>query len=667
MLIVVIGLVALLPVLASLQYKWIGQLSDNEVDRLRNNLQSSAELFSQALNQEIFPAQFAFRVSFTGSLDDIARELSLNYQYWSSRVSRPDLIENIYWINYDEGLNLDIYHFDPAAGDLVEQAWPEELMGWQKYLIERNKLQIQQYNPQIAGTISTEELQELGAHLMATRPAIPIPISIDNELSAPELLANLNATSSGRAGHTLLTLDVSYLKENFLPELQEEFINPADEVDMMIVSNSQPEEVIYQTNAELTSDMFGQPDAEVGLARFRWNRFASASRIAFGYASIIDRDQLVADSLFGQVSRAWQPGIQDSFVVEETDLQSDFPLQAIIRLAQEEDYRGDLTAEDLLVALTSLSQDNPSETARASDTTSQPAQTVSTLTTPEHAWTLRLRHKQGSLEASVEANRRRNLALSFGILLMLGVASVIIYRFSQKAQELANRQMSFVTGVSHELRTPLSVIQSAADNLADGVINDPGRMQRYGQLIKKESHRLTDMVEQILELAGVLSHKKTFNPESVGVVEMIDEAIDTCSDAIIEKDFSVEKSLPSDLPLVQADAHALQGAICNLINNALKYSNGSHWIGITAALHQNGKGKEVQISVADKGIGIAPDELPHVFDDFFRGAAVRNAQIKGNGIGLSIVKKTMEAHNGRVSVISEPNAGTTFTLHLPVA
>ena len=119
MLLVIIGLIALLPILAFLQYHWIGQLSNNEVERLRTNLQTSADLFSEAVNQEISPAQFAFRVSFTGSLEQIARELSLNYQYWSSRVARPDLIEQIYWVDYDENQELSLYRFEPADGQLV--------------------------------------------------------------------------------------------------------------------------------------------------------------------------------------------------------------------------------------------------------------------------------------------------------------------------------------------------------------------------------------------------------------------------------------------------------------------------------------------------------------------------------------------------------------------
>ena len=668
MLAVVVGLLALLPILAALQYRWIGQLSNGEVDRLRSNMQTSAELFGQAVNQEIFPAQFAFRVSFTGSLEQISRELSLNYQYWASRVSRPDLIENIYWIDYDRARNLLLYKFEPADGLLTEEPWPDELKGWKQYFIERNKRQLEQNNPRIEDNVRADAFQKLSAQLMAETPAIPIPVSIDNELATKELLANLNATSSGQAGHTLLTLDKTYLEETFLPELKQEFFNLKDDIDVLVVSNSDPEKIIYKSDASLTLNQFEKPDAEARIARFRWNRFASASRLAFGYASLIDRDQIVADSLIGRVQRAWQPAIKDSFILESPELQLDFPLQAIIRLAKEDEYKGELTAEDLLVALTNLTKEDPTET-RATTAASPPvAQNVAaTVTAPDYAWTLRLRHKTGSLEASVAANRRRNLALSFGILLILGIATILVFISSRRAKQLADRQMSFVTGISHELRTPLAVIKSAAANLEDGVVNDPERMQKYGQLIGKESSRLTDMVEQILELAGVLSHKKAVNLQPTQIDDLVEEALDVCKESIKENAFQVDLSLAPDLPQIRGDAQALQVALSNLITNAVKYSNGSRWIGIQTLLQKNGKGPEVQISVSDRGIGIPEEDLPYIFEDFFRGPSVRKAQIKGNGIGLSIVKKTMEMHNGRVTVQNDQATGTTtFTLHLPI-
>ena len=156
-----------------------------------------------------------------------------------------------------------------------------------------------------------------------------------------------------------------------------------------------------------------------------------------------------------------------------------------------------------------------------------------------------------------------------------------------------------------------------------------------------------------------------FQPTEVDAI--IEEALDVCKESITEQDFQIDLSLTPDLPPINGDARSLQVALSNLIANAVKYSNGSRWIGIRTALASNGRVPEVLISVSDHGIGISQEDMPYIFEDFYRGASVRQAQIKGNGIGLSIVKKTMEAHNGRVTVQNDSaHDGTTFTLHFPV-
>ena len=121
-----------------------------------------------------------------------------------------------------------------------------------------------------------------------------------------------------------------------------------------------------------------------------------------------------------------------------------------------------------------------------------------------------VKHRAGSLEAAVAATRRRNLAISFGILLLLGASVGFIVLSSRRAQRLATQQMEFVAGVSHELRTPLAVICSAAENLADGVIDNRDQIKRYGGLIRDEGRRLTGMVEQVLEFAGAQSGRKNY-------------------------------------------------------------------------------------------------------------------------------------------------------------
>jgi two-component system sensor histidine kinase BaeS len=125
-------------------------------------------------------------------------------------------------------------------------------------------------------------------------------------------------------------------------------------------------------------------------------------------------------------------------------------------------------------------------------------------------------------------------------------------------------------------------------------------------------------------------------------------------------------SVAPDLPLVEADEDALCRAIGNLVTNALKYGADGRWIGVTAERGSYRGRAEVRISVADRGRGIEPEDLPHIFEPFYRGRHAVERQIHGNGLGLSLVRRIAEAHGGRVSVKSARSEGTTFILHLPV-
>jgi signal transduction histidine kinase len=227
--------------------------------------------------------------------------------------------------------------------------------------------------------------------------------------------------------------------------------------------------------------------------------------------------------------------------------------------------------------------------------------------------------------------------------------------------------MEFVAGVSHELRTPLAVICSAAENLADGVIENNEQIRRYGGLIREEGRRLTEMVEQVLEFAGAQSGRKTYDLRPTEVGQVIDDALAACHLQMIEGGFEIEKKIAENLPRVKADPAALSRVIQNLLSNSMKYSAESRLIGLSAENVQTQSGGEVQIKVSDHGLGIEQADLPHIFEPFYRGKEVAAAQIHGNGLGLSLVKHIVEAHGGRVSVDSKPKLGTIFTLHLPVA
>ncbi|MFL6262911.1 MAG: sensor histidine kinase [Thermoanaerobaculia bacterium] len=277
------------------------------------------------------------------------------------------------------------------------------------------------------------------------------------------------------------------------------------------------------------------------------------------------------------------------------------------------------------------------------------------------AWRLVLKHRDGSLEEAVAAVRRRNLALSLGILGLLGITAGMMFVTAQRAQRLARQQIELVAGVTHELHTPLTAIRSAGQNLADGVVADPSQVKRYGTLIESEGRRLSDMVGQALEFAGIQSGRRVYHPRAAGVEEIVVGALQDCRWLLQEKRIQVERETEPGLPLIRVDAAALRRAVANLIENAVKYGGRAAWIGVRVRRASEGP---VEITVADRGPGIRKEDLPHLFEPFFRGRDGATAGVPGSGLGLSLVRHIAEAHGGRVTVATGPE-GTAFTLRLP--
>lgn len=282
-------------------------------------------------------------------------------------------------------------------------------------------------------------------------------------------------------------------------------------------------------------------------------------------------------------------------------------------------------------------------------------------------WTIALRHGAGSLDAAVAQARRRNVLISFSILSVLAFGVGIIVANARRAERLAAQQMDFVATVSHELRTPLSVIRAAAQNLSAGVVEDPGRAKRYGELIETEGRRLTDMVEEVLEFAGLSGQRRPLVLKPVDLGTLVRDVMSSSSTLIAAAHAEADVRIADDVPLVNADEEALRRAISNLVANALKHGRDGHWVGVNVTRQQPNGRDEVHVAVADRGRGIDASDLGKVFDPFYRGRYAVDQQIQGNGLGLSLVQRIAEAHGGKAVVASEPGQGATFTLQLPVA
>ena len=280
----------------------------------------------------------------------------------------------------------------------------------------------------------------------------------------------------------------------------------------------------------------------------------------------------------------------------------------------------------------------------------------------DHQWRLYIRHKPGALAAAVGAMRARNLAVSFGTLMLLAGSILVLVLTTRRSQRWARLQLDYVARIAHELRTPLAVIGVASENLADSVVSDMPTARKYGGMINKESRRLSKLVESALLHSKFESGAaKDLERQPVLIAELIDAALS-------ESDVSgaeVVKNLADELPAVMGDGAALKSALQNLFANAIKYSGEPASISISAKAAEGRDGAAIEIEIEDHGAGIPASDLPHIFEPFYRGRQARDDQIEGSGIGLSLVKHVIDAHGGTIEVTSPEGGGSRFTLLLP--
>jgi two-component system sensor histidine kinase SenX3 len=275
-------------------------------------------------------------------------------------------------------------------------------------------------------------------------------------------------------------------------------------------------------------------------------------------------------------------------------------------------------------------------------------------------WTISL-HGHPSLVESMISARRQHLAVSFGVLFALVVTVGILFVSAHRARELAALHKQFAAGVSHELRTPLSVISSASENLADGVVEDQDQVRQYGRMIHNHSEELAAMVENAIWFARG-DGREGLEMEEVIVEELVMEAAATCAGMLQQAGVVLERDTESGLPTIRGNRTLLLHGLQNLLANVALYGRGGKWARIQARRY----GTSVEFTIEDRGAGMSPEDLTRVFQPFYRGRGARQANIAGLGLGLALVRRIVEAHDGSVELRSQRNIGTTVAFRVPI-
>jgi len=218
-----------------------------------------------------------------------------------------------------------------------------------------------------------------------------------------------------------------------------------------------------------------------------------------------------------------------------------------------------------------------------------------------------------------------------------------------------------IAAVSHDLRTPLTSIRAMIEALADGVVSDPDTVQRYYGTIRGQIKNLSALIDDLFELSQLETEHVELNLEPVDLNDLLSDVIETMQAHARAKEISLTGTFSKDLPMIQAEFAKIQRVLYNLVQNAIQHTPAGGSISLTSNITTEG----IQVDVTDTGVGIAPEDLPRVFDQFFRGEKSRSRATGGTGLGLAIAKRIVEAHGGRIWVESKVGEGARFSFVMP--
>jgi len=603
--IVPIVLMAVLAVLAALQYHWLGQVSQAERQRMHETMTARARSLATDIDREISRLYLTFQLR-EPDAGRVEQAIGERYRLWRETTRHPDLISGVYLVSAQGTLQA----FDRESQTLEEAEWPAHLAPIRDRAANARTTRVQTLSVPAAGGAPTSNTFSF---------RLPPAISTDPLAISVVLPFITHRTSDGivetrvftQPSSLLLVLDQQKFVGDILPQLITQHLGDSlDEYRLSIVKTRTPSEIVYASTTDWV--LFDPEQADVRVD-------------ALGVRPAIN-ERLLATEL-----RAVHVLTRSSGGAPPPPPPSPAPGAVVLPRAAPAGGGGGAFAGAIAGIGTG-------------------------------AWQVLLKHRAGSLEAAVERVRRRNLLMSFGMLALLAVSVGLVLVSARRAERLASQQMDFVATVSHELRTPLAVIRSAGQNLAAGVVQDP---KRYGDLIENEGRRLTDMVEQTLALAGLSGERKPVSQQPVDAGDIARAVLASPETTSRADGVQIDLRVAAELPLVLADEMLLRRGVQNLVGNALKYGAAGGWVGVTVDASGSRRGREVRITVSDRGPGVAAEDLPHIFDPFYRGRRAVADQVQGNGLGLHLVRRIAEAHGGRVSVRTAPGDGAAFTIHIP--
>ena len=282
---------------------------------------------------------------------------------------------------------------------------------------------------------------------------------------------------------------------------------------------------------------------------------------------------------------------------------------------------------------------------------------------PFSSWKAGIGLKNTNLDDFARDSFLHSAGATFLVLVVLLFGIALTLRATDREARLAQAKSNFVANVSHELKTPLSLLSLFSEILELGRVKNEEKKIEYYRIIRHESLRLNKMIDNILDFSKIEAGRKTYNFADGDMAEVIEDVLTSYRYQIINSGFDIQTNVQPNLPPVLIDRDAMAQAISNLLDNAIKYSGEVKELSITTKTVRS----DLSIEIADHGIGIPRAEQAKIFEKFYRVGNGLVHDVKGSGLGLSLVKHIIEAHQGTISVESEVGRGSRFTILLPLA
>jgi signal transduction histidine kinase len=282
---------------------------------------------------------------------------------------------------------------------------------------------------------------------------------------------------------------------------------------------------------------------------------------------------------------------------------------------------------------------------------------------PFSNWRAAIALKNTNLEDLARDSFLHSAGATFLVLVFLLGGIALTIRATDREARLAQAKSNFVANVSHELKTPLSLLSLFSEILELGRVKNEEKKIEYYRIIRHECLRLNKMIDNILDFSKIEAGRKTYNFTAADMAEVIENVLASYRYQTINSGFEIQTNIQADLPPVVIDRDAMAQAISNLLDNAIKYSREVKQLSITTETVRS----DLSIAIADHGIGIPRAEQAKIFEKFYRVGNGLVHDVKGSGLGLSLVKHIIEAHKGTISVESDVGKGSRFTILLPLA